>query len=102
VKEKQVKEKRIPRKDGDPHENRTALYDVERQGKELTWQERQALRQRESTVVLDALWRWLDTAPLREVLPKSDFAEALRYIRNQWKEINCVDGVLGTPSPSSD
>jgi transposase len=65
-----------------------ALYDIERRGKDLTWQERQALRQRESTVVLDALWRWLDTAPLREVLPKSDFADALRYIRNHWKELN--------------
>ena len=56
--------------------------------KDLTWQDRQALRQRESTVVLDAIWRWLETAPLRDVLPKSDFADALRYIRNHWKELN--------------
>ena len=31
---------------------------------------------------------WLDTRPLQDVLPKSDFAEALRYIRNHWKELN--------------
>jgi hypothetical protein len=65
-----------------------ALYDIETRAKDLTWQDRQALRQRESTVVLDALWQWLDTAPLRDVLPKSDFADALRYIRNHWKELN--------------
>jgi transposase len=65
-----------------------ALYDIETRAKDLSWQDRQALRNRESTVVLDALWRWLDTAPLREVLPKSDFADALRYIRNHWKELN--------------
>jgi hypothetical protein len=49
------------------------------------------LRERESTVVLDAMKRWLDTAPLEGVLPKSDFAEALRYIRNHWEALNvCV------------
>ncbi len=65
-----------------------ALYDIETRAKDLTWQDRQALRERESTVVLDALWQWLDTAPLRDVLPKSDFADALGYIRNHWKELN--------------
>jgi len=65
-----------------------ALYDIEARAKDLTWEERQALRQRESTVVLEAIKRWLDTRPLQDVLPKSDFAEALRYIRNHWKELN--------------
>jgi transposase len=65
-----------------------ALYDIETRAKDLTWQDRQALRQRDSTVVLDAIWRWLDTTPLQAVLPKSDFADALRYIRNHWKELN--------------
>jgi transposase len=65
-----------------------ALYDIETRAKDLTWQDRQALRERESAVVLDALWRWLDTTPVRDVLPKSDFAEALGYIRNHWKELN--------------
>lgn len=39
-----------------------ALYDIETRAKDMTWQDRQALRERESTVVLDAIWRWLDTA----------------------------------------
>ena len=65
-----------------------ALYDIETRGKDLSWQDRQALREREATVVLEAIRRWLDTVPLQDVLPKSDFAEALRYIRNHWKELN--------------
>jgi transposase len=69
-----------------------ALYDIETRGKELSWQDRQALRQREATVVLEAMRGWLDTVPLQEVLPKSDFAEALRYIRNHWKELNVYVG----------
>jgi transposase len=64
------------------------LYDIETRAKDLCWQDRQALRQREATVVLDAIWCWLETRPLTDVLPKSDFAEALRYIRNHWKELN--------------
>jgi transposase len=69
-----------------------ALYDIETRGKDLCWEDRQALRQREATVVLEAMRRWLDTTPLQEVLPKSDFAEALRYIRNHWKELNVYVG----------
>ena len=65
-----------------------ALYDIEARAKDLAWQDRQALRQRESRVVLDAIWLWLETTPLTDVLPKSDFADALRYIRNHWKELN--------------
>jgi transposase len=65
-----------------------ALYDIETRGKDLSWQDRQTLRLRESTVVLDAIRSWLETRPLQDVLPKSDFAEALRYIRNHWKELS--------------
>jgi len=65
-----------------------ALYDIETRGKDLSWQDRQALRARESTVVLESMRRWLATLPLEQVLPKSDFAEALRYIRNHWEALN--------------
>ena len=65
-----------------------ALYDIETRAKEMTWQERQALRLRESTVVLSGIKKWLDSTPLAAVLPKSDFADALRYIRNHWQALN--------------
>ena len=66
-----------------------ALYDVEARAKELSWQDRQALRERESTIILAAIRQWLDSEPLGAVLPKSDFAEALRYLRNHWPAL-CV------------
>jgi transposase len=64
-----------------------ALYDVETRAADMTWQDRQALRQRESTIILAGIKDWLDTAPLSQVLPKSDFAEALRYLRNHWEAL---------------
>jgi transposase len=65
-----------------------ALYDVETRAKAMTWQDRQALRGRESTLILDAIRKWLESEPLGAVLPKSDFAEALRYLRNHWEALN--------------
>ena len=65
-----------------------ALYDVETRAKDKSWQERQALRQSESTIILESIRRWLDSEPLGAVLPKSDFAEALRYLRNHWQALN--------------
>lgn len=74
-----------------------ALYDVERRAKDMTWQDRQALRLRESTIVLHGIKAWLDTAPLSQVLPKSDFAEALRYLRNHWQALNVFVSVGRIP-----
>ena len=65
-----------------------ALYDIETRAKELTWQDRQTLRLRESTLILNSIKNWLDTRPLQDVLPKSDFAEALRYLQNHWEALN--------------
>lgn len=56
--------------------------------KDLTWEERQAMRQRESTVIFNTIKNWLDARPLQEVLPKSDFADALRYLHNHWEALN--------------
>jgi transposase len=69
-----------------------ALYDVEARAKELSWQDRQTLRLRESTIILAAIRQWLDSEPLGAVLPKSDFAEALRYLRNHWPALNVYVG----------
>jgi hypothetical protein len=65
-----------------------ALYDVETRAKEMSWEDRQALRQRESTIILETIRNWLESEPLGAVLPKSDFAEALRYLRNHWQALN--------------
>ena len=50
----------------------------------MTAPERQALRQHESAVILASIGKWLDSPLVADVLPKSDFAEAVRYIRNHW------------------
>jgi hypothetical protein len=65
-----------------------ALYDIETRAKEMTWQQREELRGRESQVVLAGIKKWLDSPAMDQVLPKSDFAEALRYIRNHWTALN--------------
>ena len=80
-----------------------ALYDVETRAKEMTWQDRQALRLRESTIILDAIRKWLDSEPLGAVLPKSDFAEAVRYLRNHWEALTVYvrDGRIPIDNNSS-
>jgi len=47
------------------------------------------LRQNESTIVLSSIKKWLDSEPLGTILPKSDFAEALNYIRHHWDAL-CI------------
>lgn len=66
-----------------------ALYDIETRAAAWSWQDRQALRQRESTIVLSSLKKWLDSEPVGSILPKSDFAEALNYIRHHWDAL-CI------------
>ena len=65
-----------------------ALYDIETRAKEMSWQQRQQLRGRESTIVLAGIKKWLDRPAMDHLLPKSDFAEAVRYLRNHWDALN--------------
>jgi transposase len=65
-----------------------ALYDIETRAKEYTIHQREQLRGRESSVILGSIQKWLDSPVVADVLPKSDFGEALRYIRNHWSALN--------------
>jgi len=65
-----------------------ALYDIETRAKDMNWREREELRVRESSAVLTGIKKWLDNPAMDRVLPKSDFAEAVRYIRNHWEALN--------------
>lgn len=65
-----------------------ALYDIETRAKEMSWEQREELRGRESTIVLAGIKKWLDSPAMDNLLPKSDFAEAVRYIRNHWEALN--------------
>ena len=66
------------------------LYDIEDRGKTMSPEQRLALRQSEAKPVWDALGVWLEEVQLRTsnvILPKSDFAKALQYIRNHFVEL---------------
>lgn len=65
-----------------------ALYDIETRAKEMNWKEREELRAQESSIVLAGIKKWLDSPVVSTVLPKSDFAEAVGYIRNHWAALN--------------
>lgn len=60
------------------------LYAVEYRGAQLTVAERLELRQREATPIWSRMQTWLQRPDVQEVLPKSDIARAIGYLRNQW------------------
>ena len=66
------------------------LYDIEDRGKTMSQQQRLALRQSEAKPIWEAMTLWLEQVKARTsnvILPKSDFAKALQYIRNHFVEL---------------
>ena len=63
------------------------LDDIECRGTELDSASRQHLRELESRLVLSGIRKWLDSFPAGYFLPKSDFAEVVRYIDNHWQAL---------------
>jgi transposase len=64
------------------------LYDVEDQARGKSPDEVLALRQEQSTPIMDQLRQWLDGEAPRSVLPKSRLGEAVRYLKNQWEPLS--------------
>jgi len=67
-----------------------ALYDIEDRGAVMSPSHRLELRQAEAKPIWDAMAVWLEEVKLRTsnvILPKSDFAKALQYIRNHFVEL---------------
>lgn len=60
------------------------LYDIERRGANLSDEERGALRQKESRMLLDRLRTFLDGPAANNLLPSLKLNEALNYLRNHW------------------
>jgi transposase len=60
------------------------LYDLEDRAKLWTAERRGELRQRESVRVLKQIREYMDGPPLERLLPKSDFAKAVGYMKNNW------------------
>jgi transposase len=62
------------------------LYDIEDRARELSAEERRALRQAEAVPLLEKLRVWADEQ-VAQALPKLKFGEALGYLRNQWEPL---------------
>ena len=62
------------------------LYDVEREARDLSPDERKALREKRSRPVLDRFKKWLDHESLA-VLPKSPIGQAVAYTRSNWEAL---------------
>jgi transposase len=60
------------------------LYDLEVRAKLWSAAERLELRGRESLRVLRQIREYIDGPPLERLLPKSDLAEAIGYLKNNW------------------
>ncbi len=72
------------------------LYDIDDRGKGLTVDQREELRDREARPVWNRMRELLDSEAALGLLPKEKFAEALGYLRNQWKalQVYLSDGRL--------
>ena len=68
------------------------LYDVEERGKTLDATARQQLRQRDAVPIWNRMRLWLDSNPVKRVLPRSRIGEALGYLRNQWSALTLYLG----------
>jgi len=82
-----------------------ALYDIEDRGKLLSEEERLELRQEEAVPIWDEIERWLEEVKQRTtnvILPKSDFAKALQYVRNHWVELTRYLNDGGLPMDNNE
>lgn len=64
------------------------LYEVNAREQGLDPSARTAHRQEHAVPILRVISAYIDTLTDQIVLPKSDMAEALRYIRNHWNALN--------------
>lgn len=71
------------------------MYEIERQVKDLTTEERRRIRTESILPKLDAFQSWM-TEQYRQVTPKSPIGKALEYCLKRWKELTLftTDGKL--------
>lgn len=81
------------------------LYDIDDRGKTMSLEERLALRQSEAKPIWDAMEVWLAEVEQRTtnvILPKSDFAKALQYVRNHFVELRRYLGDARLPMDNNE
>jgi transposase len=96
-------EKSAPEIAKDAVERVRALYAVERQGKDVSVEERLKLRQEKTIPLLDKLHEKL-LAWKELLLPKHPMAEAINYALGQWQELKvfCADGAVSIDNNVSE
>ena len=62
------------------------LYGIEKLSKDKSIIERHEIRQKQSTVVIEKLKRWLEKA-LQNTPPKTTLGKAIQYLHNQWPRL---------------
>ncbi len=60
------------------------LYDVENECKDLSAEQRKAVRQKKSAVILADFKKWLESITDKDALPKSPIRQACNYALNGW------------------
>lgn len=72
------------------------LYDLEDRAKLWSPEKRLELRQRESAPVLNQIRQYIDGPELERLLPKSDLAQAVGYLKSNWDALGLfmTDGRL--------
>ena len=80
------------------------LYDIEDRAKELSPENRLAMRQADSVPVLQNIKAYLQSDAVSEtrVLPKSDFAAAVNYINNHWEQLQLYTANGKIPIDNND
>jgi len=60
------------------------LYQIEKEIKNLSAEQRKAVRQEKSVVIWNDFKNWLDEIPLEQALPQSPIRQAINYAINGW------------------
>jgi hypothetical protein len=68
------------------------LYDIEDRAREMSFADRQALRDGEARPVWQRIGQLLGSDAASKVVPKDKFAEALNYLRNHWDTLTLYLG----------
>lgn len=79
------------------------IFDIERETKEMTQEERLAVREEKTTPILIKFKIWLDKQALA-VLPKSATRTAITYALNQWSKLTTfmLDGRIAVDNNSAE
>jgi len=80
------------------------LYAVEYRGALLSSAERLELRQRDAVPTWQRMAKWLERDEVKRLLPKSEIAQAVGYLRNQWSALQLYlkDGNLPIDNNQSE